>query len=66
MMLFPCLGKLADVFAVQRSHDSNPCHHRRAAAAAQHQRFNRRLPFREVGLLLRQLRDVVGRVLQRE
>ena len=28
---------------IQRSHNPNPRHHRRAAAAAQHQRFDRRL-----------------------
>jgi hypothetical protein len=51
---------------VQRPHDSNPRHHRVAAAATQHQRFNCRLPFRQVGFLLRQLGDVVCRVVQRE
>jgi hypothetical protein len=45
---------------VQRSHDANPRHHRVAAAAAQHQRFDSGLPFRQVGFLFRQLRDVVG------
>src|ERR1044071_8138675 len=38
----------------------------RAAATAQHQRLDRRLPFRQCGFVLRQLRDVVSRVLQRE
>ena len=51
---------------VQRSHDSNPRHHRVPAAAAQHQRFDRRLPFWQVGFLFGQLVDVVGRVLQRQ
>jgi hypothetical protein len=51
---------------VQRSHDANPRHHRVAAAPAQHQRLDRGLPFRQVGFFLRQLRDVVCRVLQRE
>jgi hypothetical protein len=30
---------------------TNPRHHRRAAAAAQHQRFDRRLSFRQVGFI---------------
>jgi hypothetical protein len=32
---------------VQRSHDPNPRHHRRTATAAQHQCFDRGLPFRQ-------------------
>jgi hypothetical protein len=51
---------------VRRLHDSYPRHHRVSAAAAQHQHFDRRLPFRQVGFLLRQLRNLVGRVLQRQ
>jgi hypothetical protein len=34
--------------------------------AAQHQRFDRRLPFRQVGFLLRQLHNVIGGVFERE
>ena len=51
---------------VQRLHDANPRHHRVAAAAAQHQRLDRRLPLRQVGFFLRLLRDVVGCVLERD
>ena len=43
---------------VQRSHDPNPRHHRRTAAATKQQNFNRRLPFRQVGFLFRQAGDV--------
>ena len=50
---------------VERLHDPDAGKHGVAAATAQHQRFDRRLPFRQVGFLLRQLRDVVSRVLQR-
>src|SRR5258705_1427055 len=46
--------------------DPDPRHHRRAAAAAQHQRFDRRLPFRQVGFRFRQLHDVVGSVPKRD
>ena len=51
---------------VQRLHNPDPPHHRWPAAAAQHQHLDRGLPFRQVGFLLRQLHDVVGRVLQGE
>jgi hypothetical protein len=51
--------------AGQGSHDPDPRQHRVTAAAAQHQRPDRRLPFRQVGFLLWQLRNVVGCVLQR-
>ena len=52
--------------AVQRLHDTDAGKHGVAAATAQHQHLDRRLPFRQCGLVLRQLRDVVSRVLQRE
>jgi hypothetical protein len=65
-MRFARLRKLTDVAAVQRSHDSNPRHHRRPAAAAQHQRFDRGLPFRQLGFLLRKCGDVIGSVSQRD
>ena len=51
---------------VQRLHNPDPRHHRWPAAAAKQQDLDCRLPFRQVGFLLRQLRNVVGRVLQRE
>ena len=51
---------------VQRLHDSDPRHHRRTATRHQQQHLNGGLPFRQVGFLLRQFRNVVGRVLQRE
>ena len=35
-----------------------------AAAAAEHQDLDRRLPFRQVGTLFRQLGDVIGRVFK--
>jgi hypothetical protein len=47
---------------VQRLHDPDPRQHGITSAAAQHQHLDRRLPFRQVGFLFRQLRDVVGRV----
>ena len=47
---------------VQRSHDADPRHHRRAASRHQHQHFDRGLPFRQVGFLFRQAGDVVGGV----
>jgi hypothetical protein len=50
---------------VQRLHDPDPRQHRITAAAAQHQDLDRCLPFRQVGFVLRQLRDAVGIVLQR-
>jgi hypothetical protein len=51
---------------VQRVHYPDTGKHRVAAAAAQHQRFDRGLPFRQIGFPLRQLRDVFRCVLQRE
>ena len=51
---------------VQRLHDPDPRHNRVSAAAAQHQDLDRRLPFGQIGFLLRQLRDVVGCVFQGE
>lgn len=45
---------------VQRLHD------RRAAAAAQQQHLDCRLPFGQVGYLLRQFGDVVGGILKGE
>jgi len=51
---------------VQGFHDPDAGHHRGAATAAQHQRFDRRLPFRQIGFRLGQLRNVVGSVLQRD
>jgi len=52
--------------AVLRLHDPDAGKHGVAAATAQRQRLDRRLPFRQCGFVLRQLRDVVSRVLQRE
>jgi hypothetical protein len=43
---------------IQRPHDADPRHHRRTAAAAQHQRLDRGLPFRQVGFFFRQAGDV--------
>jgi hypothetical protein len=40
---------------IERLHDPDPRHHRMSAAATEHQHFDRRLPFRQVGFLLRQL-----------
>ena len=37
---------------IERLHDTDPRQHSIAAAAAQHQRFDRRLPFRQVGFRL--------------
>ena len=51
---------------VQRLQDSNPRHHRRSAARNQHEDLDRRLPFRQVGLVLRQAGDVGGGVSQRD
>jgi hypothetical protein len=46
MMLFPRLLKLADVVAVQGSHDADAREHRRAAKLNhQHQSLDRGLPF---------------------
>ena len=52
--------------SIERLHDTDPRQHRIAAAAAQHQHFDCRLPFRQIGFLPGKLRNVVGRVLQRE
>lgn len=49
---------------VQRLHDADARHHRRTASRYQHQDRDRRLPFRQVGLLFRQGGDVVGSVAQ--
>ena len=51
---------------VQRLHDPDPRQHRITTAAAQHQDLDRRLPFRQVGLFLRQAGDVVGGVAKRD
>ena len=45
---------------VQCPHDPDPRHHRWTASGHQHQNLDRRLPFRQVGLLFRQAGDVVG------
>ena len=60
-LTYPCLLPVS-----VRSHDSNPRHHRRAAAAAQHQYLDCRLPFRQVGFLFRQAGYVVGGVAKRD
>src|SRR4051812_25260544 len=52
--------------AIKRLHNRDPRQHRVATAAAQHPGLNSRLPVRQVGFRLWQLRDVVRRVLQRE
>jgi len=52
--------------AVQRLHDPDAGKHGVAAATAQHQCLDCRSPFRQCGFVLRQLRDVVSRVFQRE
>ena len=49
---------------VQRPHDADPRQHRIATTATQHQDLDRRLPFRQVEFLLRQLGDVVGCVFK--
>jgi hypothetical protein len=51
---------------IKRLHKRDPRQHGVAPAAAQHQRLDRDLPLRQIGFLLRQLRDAVGLVLQRE
>lgn len=38
---------------IKRLHERDPSQHGVAAAAAQHQRFDRYLPLRQVGLLFR-------------
>jgi hypothetical protein len=43
---------------VQCLHDPDAGKHGVTTAAARHQRFDRRLPFRKVGFVLRQLRDL--------
>ena len=55
----------ADV-TIERRRAPDAGEHGVTAATTQHQRFDRRLPFRQFGLLLRQLRDVVSCVLQRD
>ena len=47
---------------VQRFHDTDARHHRRAAARYQHQDLDCRLPFGQVGFLFGQAGDVVGGV----
>lgn len=51
---------------IERFHKCDPRKHHVTAAAAQHQRLDRCVPFRQIRFLLRQLGDVVGRVLQRQ
>ena len=65
-MVFAIGVELANVPAVQRSHDADPREHRRAAEISnQDQRLDRGLPFRELRFLLRQARHVGCRVTQR-
>jgi len=59
------IERVLDV-TVQRLHDPDPRHHRRTALRHQHQHRDRRLPFRQVGFLLRQAGDVVGGVTKRD
>jgi hypothetical protein len=52
--------------AVQRSHDADPCEHRRAAKIGdKYERFDSGLPFRERGLFLRKASNVCRGVPQR-
>ena len=52
---------------IQRSHDADPRKHRRPAKRCdQDQRFHRRLPLWNLVLGVRQLRDVIAGVLQRD
>jgi hypothetical protein len=44
----------------------DPRHNRRAAAAAQHQDLDCRLPCRQFGFLLRQAGDVIAGIQQRQ
>jgi len=66
MMLLGFGIELKHDVTIKRLHERDPRQHRVAAAAAQHQRFDSDLPLRQVGLLFRQRRNVVGGVLQRE
>jgi hypothetical protein len=52
--------------AVQRIHDSDARQHRVTASRHEQQNLDRGLPFRQPEFLLRQLRDVVGCVLERD
>jgi hypothetical protein len=52
--------------AIERLHERDARQHRMTATAAQHQRLDCDLPVSQAGFLLRQLRNIVGRVLQRE
>jgi hypothetical protein len=66
-MVFSIGIELANVAAVQRSHDANSREHGRSIRANnQHQRLDRGLPFREGGFLFRQIGDVVAGVVQRD
>ena len=51
---------------VQRFHDPDPRHHRRAAARHWHQNLDAVLPFRQIEFLFRQAGDVVGCVTKRD
>jgi len=58
--------ELANLVAVQRSHDPNARQHRRATALGdQEQCFGRRQPIRRFVLCLRELRDVGRGILKR-
>jgi hypothetical protein len=62
MRVFPIRIKLANVAAVQRSHDADARKHRRPARRRdQDQRLHGRLPFLGLVFGLRKLRDVVAR-----
>jgi hypothetical protein len=65
MMVFPIWIELANVAAVQCSHDANPRKHRWAARRRdQDQGFHCSLPFRGRMLGLRKLRDVLAGILK--
>jgi len=67
MMLFASWIKHPFNVPVQRPQDANPRVHERPATLGRHdQAHDRRLPFRQVLLGLRQTRDVVGRVPERD
>ena len=66
MMLLGIGIKRHDLAMGERLHKRNARQHRVASAAAQQKRFDRYLPVRKFGFLLRQLGDVVRRVLQRK
>lgn len=66
MRLFAIGIEYALDMAVQRSHEPHARHHRRTTSRDEQQNLDRGLPFRQVGFLLWQLRDVVGYVLQRD